>query len=482
MCGIGGDAFWLIYRAADKSLAFLNSSGRAPYAATRDYFRQAGLKSIPVRGILPVTVPGAVDGWFEAHSRYGKLPMTTLVETAVGYAREGYPVTHLLSQYIAGAAGELSRFPHSHKLFMPGGKTPAPGTKLTNPNLGASLEKIARGGRDVFYKGELAAEIVKFFKENGGLIREKDLAETQSTWGEPVSTTYRGYTVYETPPNSQGLAALLTLNLMEGFDFAPMGYHSPDHIHLMIEAKKLAFADRNRYISDPERVHMPVKELLSKEYAARRRTLIRHDRSTDVATIPAGNFGKDTIFLCTVDAEGNAVSLIQSLYFPFGSAVTAGDTGIVLQNRGAYFSLDPQDANCLEPRKRTFHTLMASMTFKDGKPYMLFGTSGADGQPQTHVQIMTGVFDFGLDIQRAIEAPRWLSGRKLVNQPEGTLTLEESFPPETIAGLKKRGHDVQLVEKISPDMGSAHGIIIDPESGLRMGATDPRSDGLAIGY
>lgn len=482
MCGIGGDAFWLIYSAAQKDLAFLNASGRSPYLATLEYFQKAGMDAVPLRGLLPVTIPGAVDGWFEAHHRYGNLSIPTILEPAIAYARDGYPISHILSFKIQEAAPELSRFPSSQNLFLPGGKSPEPGDLLTNLGLAESLAKIARDGRDVFYQGEIARQIVKFSQENGGLLSEKDFQETKSTWGKPVSTTYRDYTVYETAPNSQGLAALLILNLLEEYDLSSLGYQSPDHLHLLVEAKKLAFADRNRYISDPERVKIPTEELLSKDYAARRRSLIHKDRAAEATAIPAGSFGRDTIYLCVIDEAGNAVSLIQSLYFSFGSAVVAGETGIVLQNRGAYFSLDPNQVNCLQPHKRTFHTLMASMTFREGKPYMIFGTSGADGQPQTHVQVMTNVFDFGLNIQSAIEAPRWLSGRYLVNQPEGSLTIEGRVAAEVIEELKRRGHQVNEVENWSQVMGSAHGIIIHPENGLRMGGSDPRSDGAAIGY
>jgi gamma-glutamyltranspeptidase/glutathione hydrolase len=482
MCGIGGDAFWLIYSAAQKDLAFLNASGRSPYLATLEYFQKAGMDAVPLRGLLPVTIPGAVDGWFEAHHRYGNLSMSTILEPAIAYARDGYPISHILSFKIQEAAPELSRFPSSQNLFLPGGKSPGPGDLLTNLGLAESLAKIAREGRDVFYQGEIARQIVKFSQENGGLLSEKDFQETKSTWGKPVSTTYRDYTVYETAPNSQGLAALLILNLLEEYDLSSLGYQSPDHLHLLVEAKKLAFADRNRYISDPERVKIPTEELLSKDYAARRRSLIHKDRAAEATAIPAGSFGRDTIYLCVIDEAGNAVSLIQSLYFSFGSAVVAGETGIVLQNRGAYFSLDPNQVNCLQPHKRTFHTLMASMTFREGKPYMIFGTSGADGQPQTHVQVMTNVFDFGLNIQSAIEAPRWLSGRYLVYQPEGSLTIEGRVAAEVIEELKRRGHQVNEVENWSQVMGSAHGIIIHPENGLRMGGSDPRSDGAAIGY
>ncbi|MDP3040214.1 MAG: gamma-glutamyltransferase [Deltaproteobacteria bacterium] len=482
MCGIGGDAFWLIYSAAQKDLAFLNASGRSPYLATLEYFQKAGMDAVPLRGLLPVTIPGAVDGWFEAHHRYGNLSMSTILEPAIAYARDGYPISHILSFKIQEAAPELSRFPSSQNLFLPGGKSPGPGDLLTNLGLAESLAKIARDGRDVFYQGEIARQIVKFSQENGGLLSEKDFQETKSTWGKPVSITYRDYTVYETAPNSQGLAALLILNLLEEYDLSSLGYQSPDHLHLLVEAKKLAFADRNRYISDPERVKIPTEELLSKDYAARRRSLIHKDRAAEATAIPAGSFGRDTIYLCVIDEAGNAVSLIQSLYFSFGSAVVAGETGIVLQNRGAYFSLDPNQVNCLQPHKRTFHTLMASMTFREGKPYMIFGTSGADGQPQTHVQVMTNVFDFGLNIQSAIEAPRWLSGRYLVNQPEGSLTIEGRVAAEVIEELKRRGHQVNEVENWSQVMGSAHGIIIHPENGLRMGGSDPRSDGAAIGY
>ncbi|MBI5969143.1 MAG: gamma-glutamyltransferase family protein, partial [Deltaproteobacteria bacterium] len=308
MCGIGGDGFWLIYDAAQKDLVFLNSSGRSPYAANIGYFKKAGMNTIPLRGLLAVTVPGAVDGWFEAHGRYGKLSLTSLLEPAIAYARGGYPITHILSFKIQEASGELSQFRTSQALFLPGGKVPQPGDLLTNRGLARSLEKIAREGRDVFYKGEIAREIVKFSRESGGLLDEKDFYDTKSTWGKPVSATYRGNTVFETAPNSQGLSALTILNLLEGYDLSSMGYHSPDCLHLMIEAKKVAFADRTRYISDPEMSKIPVDELLSKDYAARRHTLIQKDRATDASAILPGSFGGDTIYLCVVDEAGNAVS------------------------------------------------------------------------------------------------------------------------------------------------------------------------------
>ncbi|HXZ35317.1 MAG TPA: gamma-glutamyltransferase [Thermodesulfobacteriota bacterium] len=482
MCGIGGDAFWLVYDAAKKDLAFLNASGRSAYAATIETYKKAGMNSMPVRGPLTVTVPGAVDGWFEAHRRYGRLPMAALLETAIAYSRRGYPISHVLSFKTHEAVSELSSYSTSKGLFLPGGKAPRPGDVLTNPGLASSLEKIAREGRDVFYQGEIGREIVRFSRENGGLLTERDFLEHRSDWGKPVSTQYRGYTVYETAPNSQGLTALLILNLLEGYSLASMGYQSSDHLHFMVEAKKVAFADRNRYISDPEKVEIPMDDLLSKDYANKRRALIQKDRAVDPQAISPGIFGRDTIYLCTVDEAGNAVSLIQSLYYSFGSAVVAGNTGILLQNRGAYFSLNPDHVNCLQPHKRTFHTLMASMTFRDGKPLLVFGTSGADGQPQTHIQVMTGVFDFGLDIQAAIEAPRWVAGRYLLHHSEGLLMMEGRFPAPVVEELRKRGHQIQIVDGIDQSMGSAHGIMVHPENGLRMGGSDPRCDGAAIGY
>ncbi len=482
MCGIGGDAFWLVYDAAKRDLAFLNASGRSAYEATIETYKKAGMNSMPVRGPLTVTVPGAVDGWFEAHRRYGSLPMAVLLETAIAYARKGYPVSHVLSFKTQEAIGELSSYSTSKSLFLPGGKAPRPGDVLTNPGLASSLEKIAREGRGVFYQGEIGREIVRFSRENGGLLTERDFLDHRSNWGKPASTQYRGYTVYETAPNSQGLTALLILNLLEGYSLASMGHQSPDHLHSMVEAKKVAFADRNRYISDPEKVKIPMDDLLSKDYANKRRALIQKDRAADPQAISPGIFGRDTIYLCTVDEAGNAVSLIQSLYYSFGSAVVAGNTGILLQNRGAYFSLNPDHVNCLQPHKRTFHTLMASMTFRDGKPFLVFGTSGADGQPQTHVQVMTSVFDFGLDIQAALEAPRWVAGRYLLHHPEGLLMMEGRFPAPVVEELRKRGHQIQIVDGIDQSMGSAHGIMVHPENGLRMGGSDPRCDGAAIGY
>jgi gamma-glutamyltranspeptidase len=482
MCGIGGDAFWLIYDASKKEVVFLNASGRSPYGATIEFYRKAGYPAVPTRGLLSATVPGAVDGWFEAHSRYGKLTMISNLEPAIKYAKEGYPVSHILSFKIHEASAELSQFPRSKALFLPDGKVPRPGELLTNLGLARSFEKIAIDGRDSFYRGKITKDIVKFCRENGGLLTEKDFSDHKSTWGKPLCTTYRDYTVYETPPNSQGIVALMMLNLLEGFDLSSYGFQSPDHLHLCIEAKKVAFADRNRYISDPEMTAIPVESLLSKEYAEKRRALIRMDQTLEATDVPAGRLGGDTVYLCVVDEAGNIVSLIQSLYYSFGSAVVVGDTGIILQNRGAYFSLDPSHVNCLRPHKRTFHTLMASIAFKGEQPYLVFGTSGADGQPQTHIQVMTSVFDFGIDIQSAIEAPRWLSGRRILGQPEGLLTVERRLPEKTIEGLKQRGHHLVVAENWSPEMGCAHGIIIDPENGLRMGGSDPRADGAAIGY
>jgi gamma-glutamyltranspeptidase/glutathione hydrolase len=340
---------------------------------------------------------------------------------------------------------------------------------------------IAEEGRDAFYRGSIAEAIVRVCAENGGLLSAQDLADHRSDWVEPTGTTYRGHTVYEFPPNTQGLATLLELNIVEGFDLPGLGYQSAEYLHLLIEAKKLAFADRDHYISDPDFVDIPIHDLLSKEYAASRRALINPNHAA--RQVPAGNPpGGDTIYLCVVDGQGNAVSLIQSIYFAFGCGMVAGQTGIILQNRGAYFTLDPLHVNRLEPHKRPFHTLTPAMVFKDGQPYIVLGTMGGDGQPQTHLQVISNIVDFGLDVQEAIEAPRWLSGRFLLGDPVDVLNLEGRFPTRVLDQLAAKGHRIKVLEDWAEVMGHAQAIMITPDSGVLVGGADPRGDGAALGW
>lgn len=479
---LGGDAVWLIYDARARRVRFLNATGRAPAAATLEEFRRRGLAEIPTRGLLSVTVPGTVDGWWTAHQAYGRLPWRSLFEAAIGYAREGFPVTGRVAAAIQRALGVIAQEPTTAAMYLPDGKIPRPGTRLTQPPLARTLELIAEGGREAFYAGEIAREIVAFARARGGLLAERDFAEARSDWGEPLSTTYRGVTLYEPPPPTQGVITLLMLNMLEEDEIGALPYLGPAHVHLLVEAKKVAFADRNRYIADPAFVKVPVERLLAKAYARERRRLIREDRATAWDEIPAGSLEGDTVYVATVDREGNAVSLDQSLYFFFGSGVVAGRTGVLLHNRGAYFSLDPGHPNRLEPGKRPFHTLIASLAFRGERLWAVFGCMGADGQPQIHLQVYSAMLDHGLDLQEAIEAPRWLSGRFAIGDPRDLLNLEGRFSPETLAELRRRGHRLNVWGPWHELTGHAQGVVIDPESGVRMGGADPRSDGAAIGY
>jgi len=494
MCSPGGDAFWLIYLAAEGRLRGLNASGRAPYAATRAFFEERGLTSIPPRGLLPVTVPGVVDGWGVALETCGTMSLAQVLEPAISYAQDGFPVSARLSRWIEQNAEVLREYPTSARIFLREGRAPRQGEILRQEDLARSLQTIAKDGCTAFYRGPIATAIARFCAENGGLLSAQDLADHRSDWVEPISITYRGYTVYEFPPNAQGLAALLALNIVEGFDLSSLGHQSAEYLHLLIEAKKLAFADRDQYIADPDFVDIPVQELLSKEYAATRRALIDPRRAAQRVTagdpfgphpnpLPEGEGvvrGGDTIYLCVVDGQGNAVSLIQSIYFAFGCGVVAGDTGIILHNRGAYFSLDPHHVNRLEPHKRPFHTLTPAMVFRDSRPYLVLGTMGGDGQPQTHLQLISNLVDFGLDVQEAIEAPRWLSGRFLLGDPIDMLNVEGRFPAKVLDQLAARGHHIKVLEDWAEVMGHAQAIMINRS--VLMGGADPRGDGAALGW
>lgn len=480
MCGVGGDAFFLIYDAKSRKLVGLNASGRAPARADIGFYASRGLKSIPVRGMLPVTVPGAVDGWCAASQKYGSMKLRRLFEPAIRYARQGVPVTARLSKRISESLQALSSCSASAKTFLRNGRPLREGEILVQEDLGRTLTRIAEKGRDVFYNGELARTIVRFSETHGGLLSGEDLADHSSNWVEPISTTYRGYRVFEFPPNTQGLTVLLELNLVEGYDLTSLGCQSVECLHLLVEAKKLAFADRDRYVSDPDFVGVPVESLISKSYAARRRRKISESQATK--HFSSGSVTGDTIYLATVDREGNAVSLIQSIYYAFGSGLTVDGTGIVLHNRGAYFSLDPDHANRLEPRKRTMHTLIPAVIFRDNELFAVLGTSGADGQPQTQLQVITNMIDFGMDIQEAIEAPRWLSGRRVLEDPPETLSLENRIDGRVRPELARKGHEIRVVEEFSEIMGTAQGITVDPSTRVLSGWADPRGDGLALGW
>ena len=484
MTSLGGDAFWLIHDARTGAVRSLEAAGRAAAAATLDWFAARGLREIPVRGIVPatLTVPGAVDGWYQAHAAHGRLPLATDLAAAVGYARDGFRVTHRLAQWIERSADVLATDPAAARIFLVDGASPAAGRRLTNPDLARTLERAAEG-RAGFYEGETAREMARHAREHGGFYTERDFAAQHAKWGASIHATYRGVTIHETPPPSQGVSVLQALRLLEPWEIGALPFLGPDHVHLLVQAKQIAFHDRDRLVADPEFSPVPVERLLSRAYADERRVLMDPERALPWDRVPSsGSLTGDTVYVAAVDADGNAVSLIQSLYFGFGSGVVAGSTGVVLQNRGAYFSLDPAHPNRLEPGKRPLHTLIASLAFKDGRLWQVVGCMGADGQPQIHLQVYTALIDFGLDIQQAVEAPRWLAGRFALGDAREVLNMEGRFAPATVAELAHRGHEINRWEAWNELAGHAHGITIDPGSGARVGGADPRSDGAAIGY
>jgi len=476
MCGIGGDVFMLIYNAKTGELAALNGSGRSPGSATIEAVKQRGMERIPMRGIFPVTVPGAVDGWVNALERYGTWKLDRVLKPAIEYAEKGFPIYKKLQRDMNAALPVLYSHAPTANLFLKHGRVPEVGEIFVQSDLARTFKVIADQGPDAFYKGEIARKIAACSKELGGFLTEEDLARHTSNWVDPISTTYRGYEVYEFPPNTQGVALLEQLNIVENFDLVKMGHYSADHIHLLVEAKKLAFADRDHYVSDPDFVKVPVKQLTSKAFARDRANMI--DFSKAAAHREAGQIdpGSDTIYLAAADAEGNIVSLISSIFAFFGSGVVVDGTGIVLHNRGALFSLDPNHANRLEPYKRPYHTLNPVMLFKNGRPFMACGTPGADGQTQTIMQLLTNFLDFGSNIQESIEAPRW---RSYVGTD---LRMESRVPEEIRQELGKRGHDVKVEEAWSQELSNAQAIILDQENKALWAGADPRRDAYAVGW
>jgi len=476
MTGIGGDAFMLVYWSKTKELKGLNASGRAPHALSIDYFAKQ-ITKMPEFGMESITVPGAFDGWVTLLEKYGTMKLADVLAPAIECAENGFPVMEKTAEDWNAEVTKLKKTPASAANYLIDGRAPRPGEMFRQPNLARTLRTLAHGGRDAFYKGEIAKAIADYCEKNGGFISLADLAAQKSEWVEPISTNYRGYTVYEIPPNSQGLTALLTLNILEGFDLATLSKQPVRYYHTLIEATKLAFADRNRYIADPAVSKVPVVELLSKDYAAKRRSLINPNRALDSPPPGDINVGSDTTYFTIVDKDGNAVSFINSLFDAFGSGIVAGDTGIVLQNRGSAFSLDPAHPNHLEPGKRPFHTIIPAMVFKDNKLFMSFGVMGGGIQPQGHVQVLVNIIDLGMGLQQAIDAPRYryMNGRDVL--------LEDEIGATVISRLLGLGH-----RRASPpgilrsSMGGGQAIMIDPLSGTLMGASDPRKDGLAIGY
>ena len=477
--GIGGDCFMLIWSAAEGKLFGLNGSGRAPAGLSLDTLRDRGLGEMPVHGLLPVTIPGAVDAWCEALGRFGSKSIGEVLAPAIAYAHHGFAVTEV----IAHQWGLLVHFgvlqhPDALRTFSIDGRAPRLGEWFRIPSLARSLERISSDGADAFYRGDIAERIVAFSQANGGVHSLEDFAEHRSTWVEPISTDYRGYELFEIPPNGQGLTALIALNILENFDMGSYSLGSPESVHLRIEAVKLAFADRNRYIADPEHAAVPTFELLSKDYAHGRAALINREKALKHVAPGAVKVGSDTVYLTAADGAGNVVSLINSLYLGFGSGMVAGDTGIVLQNRGYGFVTDPQHPNCVAPRKRPFHTIIPAMLLRDGRPIVSFGVMGGDIQAQGHVQVVSNLIDYDLNIQEAIDYPRF----HYVDTDR--VALEAEYDTDLCQRLTQVGHDVlgEDAVLVRGGFGGGQGIMIDPTTGCLWGGSDRRKDGCAIGF
>jgi len=490
--GIGGDLFAIVWDEKSQKLYGLNASGRSPKGLTlsklKAELKKLNKTTIPAYGMLPISVPGTVDGWFELHKKFGKLPVSKLLKPTINYAKNGFPVSELIAYYWNRSVPKLSPQPGDFaKVYTINGKAPAKGQIFKNPALANTLTAIGKEGRDAFYKGNIAKKIDAFMKNNGGYIRYQDLADHRSTWVEPLSTNYRGYDVFELPPNGQGIAALQMLNILERHNIRESGFLTPETLHLMVEAKKLVFEDRAKYYADMEFYNAPLKGLLSKEYAKQRNKLIS-DKAAK--TIDAGNpamYQGDTIYLTTADKEGNMVSLIQSNYRGMGSGVTVPGLGFIFQDRGELFSLDKEHANAYAPGKRPFHTIIPAFIMKDGKPFVSFGLMGGAMQPQGHVQIVTNLVDFDMNLQEAGDATRWqhfgsvepTESNKLSTSHVGELALESDIPYQTVRTMMDKGH------KIIFDRGGYGGyqaIMRDPNTGVYYGASESRKDGQAAGY
>lgn len=478
LLGLGGDLFLLLYSARDRQIYGLNASGRSPASATIERYHSLGYSEMPQYGIHSVTVPGCASGWQLAADRFGRLGLARALAPAIAYAEEGFPVGPGLHNTLT----RMNTAPHTHRSwrdnFIPGGVIPPAGSIARAPYLGATLRAIAEGGADVFYRGAIAEQIAAFFTRENGLITLDDLAAHTAEWVTPLSIRRGDLDIYEMPPNTQGVTALQMLGILDGL---PLG-DSPlatETVHAAVEAKKLAFADRARYVTDLEHMRVAPAALIAPEYLAARRALINPARAS--TSVDPGSLAGDTVYLCAADEEGNAVSLIQSNYRGFGSGYVVDGTGIALQNRGAYFALDPAAANALAPRKRTLHTLIPSLALRDGRPAIVFGSMGGDGQTQIHLQVYTAMLRFGLDIQAAIEMPRWVHGVERPDEGE-VVHVESRFPESTSAGLRALGHRVAEIGPWDSAVGHAQGIVVDAEHGVLQGGSDPRAEGAAVGW
>jgi len=484
-CGIGGDLFAVVWEAKSQKLYGLNASGRSPASLTLDYFKEKNYTEIPAYGPLPVSVPGCVDGWYELHQKFGKLPMKDILAQTIRYAREGFPVSEIIARSWQEAVENLKAYPNFRKTFTIDGRAPVKGEIFKNSDLANTLEKIARAGRDAFYRGDIARTIDSYMKKAGGFLSYEDLANHRSEWVEAVSTDYRGYDVWELPPNGQGIAVLQMLNILEGYDLKSLGYGSPEYLHLLTETKKLVYEDRARYYADPDFNKIPVEYLISKEYAAERRKLINPDKAA-MSYEPGGPFGEngDTIYLTVADNDGNMISLIQSNYQGMGSGMVPDDLGFVLQDRGELFNLEEGHFNTYAPGKRPFHTIIPGFVTREGKPFMSFGVMGGSMQPQGQVQVLINLIDFGMNLQEAGDAPRMRhlgssqpTGSKMTDG--GWLCLESGFSSETIRRLQEMGHRIRF---INGGYGGYQAILVDVQNHVYYGASESRKDGQAAGY
>ncbi len=482
--GMGGDLFAIVWDAKTQKLYGLNASGRSPKSLTLAHLQEKG-KVIPSFGPLPVSVPGCVDGWFELHKKFGKLKMEQILTPAIQYAEKGFPVSELIAYYLQASYNRFKDLPNFKDTYTISGNAIQKGDVFRNPNLASTLRKIAREGRDAFYKGSIARTIDAFMKKQGGFLSYEDLAAHHSEWIEPVSTRYRGYDVWELPPNGQGIAVLQMLNILEGYDFKPEDFGTPRHIHLFTEAKKLVFEDRARYYADPEFTKVPVEQLISKEYATKRRELINPNRAS-YNFQPGDAFAKETIYMTVADKEGNMISLIQSNYRGMGSGMVPDGLGFMLQDRGEIFSLQEGHANVYMPGKRPFHTIIPAFVTKDGTPFLSFGVMGGDFQPMGHVQILMNIIDFGMNVQEAGDAPRLdhAGSTDPTSLPErdpkgGQILVESGIPYETIRQLMQMGHQVGFG---LGGYGGYQAIRYDAEKKVYYGASESRKDGQAAGY
>ncbi|MGH8033409.1 MAG: gamma-glutamyltransferase [Luteimonas sp.] len=485
--GIGGDLFAIVWDPKTNKLYGYNGSGRSPKSLTMAEFRKRGLTEIPPTGPLPVSVPGTVDAWFALHGKFGRKPMRDDLAPAIRYAREGFPVSEVIAYYWNLSVPRLSKWPGFAEQFSRDGRGPRVGEMWKNPNLGNTLEKIASGGRDAFYSGDIARRIDAYFKANDGFLSYDDLAAHKGEWVEPISSNYRGYDVWELPPNSQGIAALQILNLLEPYDLKKYGFGSVEHVHLFTEAKKLAFADRAALYADPDFYNTPVAKLVSKAYATERGKLISMDRSTRVVApgIPAALNDGDTIYMTVADADGMMVSLIQSNYRGMGSGMAPPGLGFIFQDRGEMFVLKDGHPNSYAPGKRPFQTIIPAFVTKDGKPWLSFGVMGGAMQPQGHAQIVMNLLDFGMNLQEAGDAPRIQhdgdvepTGQNLGSAGGEELDLETGFSYETVRALMRKGHAVRYADG---PYGGYQAIMVNPQGGY-IGASESRKDGQAAGY